>query len=98
MPRPPGPREKPSASRYRLIPPALRRLLRRAERVARQPILLRQIRISDPAFRGRVKQKPGYLLVEYQTAQPGYFWDVPIIEELLRRIEAGDTTAVLRED
>lgn len=80
------------------MPPGLRILIRRAEGLAGQPIVLRQVRTLDPAFRGRVTRKRAYLLLEYQTAQSGYFWDIPIIEELLRRIEAGETDALLRED
>jgi len=97
MPRRPDPHATPKQPGRGLLPPALRPVLRRAERAAGQPVVLRQVRTLDAAFRGRVRQKPGYLLVEYQTAQSGYFWDIPIIEELLRRIAAGDTTAVLRE-
>jgi len=80
------------------VPPGLRGRLRRAERLAGQPIVLRQVRATNPAFKGRVTRKSGYLLLEYQTAQSGYFWDIPIIEELLRRIEVGETNALLRED
>jgi len=90
--------EESANSRYHLVPPGLRSRVRRAERLAGQPIVLRQVRTLDPAFKGRITRKPGYLLLEYQTAQSGYFWDIPIIEELLRRIEAGETDALLRED
>jgi hypothetical protein len=67
------------------------------ERAIGMPIAVRGVRTSDPDFRGRVTQRPGYLLLEYQVAMAGYFWHVPIIEELLARIERGEREIVLRE-
>ena len=73
--------------------------LRRAEveRAVGMPILIRGIRTPDATLRGRVTLRGGYLLLEYQVAAAGYFWHVPIIEELLSRIERGERAIVLRE-
>lgn len=61
------------------------------------PIVIRGIRTPDRGLRGRVTPRAGYLLLEYQVAIAGYFWHVPIIEELLDRIERGEREIVLRE-
>ena len=60
-------------------------------------IVIRGIRAPDPSLRGRVSQRRGYLLLEYQVAQPGYFWELPVVEELLGRIAAGEREITLRE-
>ncbi len=78
--------------------PGLRPALRLAEAKAGVPIVIRGVRLSDPAFRGRVTRKAGFLLLEYQVSQAGYFWHIPIIEELLRRIQSGETEPQIREE
>ena len=77
--------------------PGLQQAIRLAESRAGVPIVIRGVRTPDPAFRGRVTKKAGYLLLEYQVSQAGFFWHIPIIEELLRRIQAGETAAEIRE-
>jgi hypothetical protein len=67
------------------------------ERAIGMPIVIRGIRTPDAGLRGRVTARPGYLLLEFQVAAAGYFWHVPIIEELLTRIERGEREIVLRE-
>ena len=67
------------------------------ERAIGMPIVIRGIRTPDPTLRGRVRLRPGYLLLEYQVAIAGYFWHVPIIEELLYRIERGEREIVMRQ-
>ena len=67
------------------------------ERAIGMPIVVRGIRTPDASLRGRVTPRAGYLLLEYQVAAAGYFWHVPIIEELLDRIERGEREIVLRE-
>jgi hypothetical protein len=67
------------------------------ERAIGMPIVIRGIRTPDRSLRGRVTRRPGYLLLEYQVAMAGYFWHVPIIEELLARIERGEREIELRE-
>jgi hypothetical protein len=78
-------------------PAGLQQSIRQAERAAGMPIVIKEVRVPDTAFRGRVTKKAGFLLLEYQVAQPGYFWHIPIIEELLRRIQAGESDAEIRE-
>jgi hypothetical protein len=63
----------------------------------KRPVLVRGIRVPDPGFRGRLQVEPSRVLIEYQVAQSGYFWHIPIIEELLDRAAAGRLTAELRE-
>lgn len=41
--------------------------------------------------------EPGRVLIEYQVSEAGYFWHVPIIEELLDRAAAGEQRAELRQ-
>jgi len=66
------------------------------ERQIRIRIVIRGIRAPDATLRGRVSRRRGYLLLEYQVAQPGYFWEVPVVEELLDRIAAGEREITLR--
>ena len=77
------------------LPPRLGDLHRRAEQAAGQPIRIRGVRTDRPGFRGRLSPHPGYLLLEYQVAQAGYFWHLPIIEELLARAAAGCREALI---
>lgn len=77
--------------------PGLQGALRLAEARAGMPIVIRGIRVPDPGFRGRVTKKACFLLLEYQVSQPGYFWHIPVIEELLRRIQAGQTETQIQE-
>jgi len=67
------------------------------ERAIGMPIVLRAIRTPDRTLRGQVTPRAGYLLLEYQVAIAGYFWHVPIIKELLDRIERGEREIVLRQ-
>jgi len=60
-------------------------------------IVIRGIRTLDPALRGRVTERQGYVLLEYQVAQPGYFWEVPVVEALLDRIAAGERELIINE-
>ena len=79
------------------LPPRLRDLHRRAEQAAGQPIRIRGVRTDRPGFRGRLSPHPGYLLLEYQVAQAGYFWHLPTIEALLARAAEGCRQAVIEE-
>lgn len=75
----------------------LERRRREVERRIGMRVVLRGIRTPDPRFRGRVSERPGYLLVEYQVAQPGYFWEAPVVEKLLDLVEAGERELELEE-
>jgi hypothetical protein len=54
------------------------------------------MRSPDPCFRGRLTVEPARVLIEHQSAQAGYFWHIPIIEELLDRAAAGELAAEIR--
>ncbi len=55
------------------------------------------MRTPDGGLRGRLTVEPDRVVVEYQVAQAGYFWHIPIIEELLARAAAGEHHAELRD-
>lgn len=59
-------------------------------------VSVRGIRTPDRELRGRLRVEPGRVVIEYQVAEAGYFWHIPIIEELLSRAAAGETAVELR--
>jgi len=79
------------------LPPALEHKRRRAERALGVPVRIRGVRTRHPSFRGRAVRRPGCVIVEYQVAAAGYFWHVPIIEEILDRLAAGETDIHLEQ-
>ena len=78
------------------LPPTIERKRRSLARALGRPVHIRGVRTPDPGFRGRLSVEPGRVIIEYQVAQAGYFWHIPIIEELLDRAAAGQPTADLR--
>jgi len=60
-------------------------------------VYVRGLRTPDRDLRGRLRVEPNRVLIEYQVSQAGYFWQVPVIEELLDRAAAGEQRAELRE-
>jgi len=78
------------------LPPALEEKRRALARALCRPIHVRGIHTPDPGFRGQLRVEPHRVLIEYQVAQHGYFWHLPIIEELLDRAAAGQARADLR--
>jgi len=79
------------------LPPRLEEKRRALARLLGRPVVVRGLRTPDPDFRGRLQVEPGRVLIEYQVAQPGYFWEIPVIDELLDRAAAGELTASVRE-
>ena len=77
------------------LPPELERKRRALSRSLGRPVTIRGIRTQDAAFRGRLRVEPARVVIEYQVAQQGYFWHIPIIEELLSRAARGETRAEL---
>ncbi len=80
------------------LPARLEKKRRQLQDVIGRPVIIRQVRTQDPHFRGRLRTAEDRLVVEYQVAQAGYFWDVDLIERLLLLALAGQTDSVLRED
>jgi hypothetical protein len=78
------------------LPPTIERKRRSLARALGRPVYIRGVRTPDSTFRGRLSVEPGRVIVEYQVSQAGYFWHIPIIEELLDRAAAGQPTAELR--
>ena len=76
---------------------ALEDRIREVEARTGKPIVVRGVRSDEPDFRGRLIARKGYYVVEYRDNVPGYFWHVPIIEELLRLIEQGQGSITLLE-
>lgn len=66
------------------------------ERLGR-PVVVRGVQTPDPNFRGRLRVEPGRVVVEYQISEYGYFWHIPIIEQLLARALEGECSVVLTE-
>jgi len=79
------------------LPPALESKRKRAERALGMPVRVRGVRTRHKSFRGRTVRRQGYMIVEYQVAASGYFWHVPIIEEILDRLAAGETRIHLED-
>jgi hypothetical protein len=73
------------------LPPSLEPQRRRAERALGMRVWVRGVRRQDHSFRGRAVRRRGWVVVEYQLAEGGYFWHLPIIEEILARLAAGET-------
>ena len=65
------------------------RLRRQAEQDLGLRVVLRPVQSPEPAFRGRLSRRPGYLLVEYADRTAGYFWDLDLLRELLDHARAG---------
>lgn len=72
------------------LPPALEPQRRQAERALGMPVRVRGVRTRERSFRGRAVFRRGYVLIEYQVEQAGYFWHIPIIAEILERLAAGE--------
>jgi len=79
------------------LPPLVEVKRRAVSQLLGRPVVVRGIRSPDAGFRGRLTVELGRILIEHQVAQAGYFWHIPIIEELLDRAAAGETTLELRE-
>jgi len=79
------------------LPPVLEQKRRGAEAALKRPVTVRGVHTTDPDFRGRLRVEPGRVVIEYQIAEHGYFWHIPIIERLLSLALAGETSAELRE-
>ena len=78
------------------LPPAVEQKRRSLARALGRPVHIRALRTPDADFRGRLRVEPSRVIIEYQVDQPGYFWHIPIIEELLDRAAAGHPAAELR--
>jgi len=59
------------------------------------PIRVRGVRTRHPSFRGRTVRRQGCMVIEYRVAEAGYFCHIPIIEEILDRLVAGETEVSL---
>lgn len=78
------------------LPPRLEEKRRALAGRLGRPVRLRGIRTPNGELRGRLRVDPRRVSIEYQVAQAGYFWHIPIIEELLDRAAAGETEVELR--
>ena len=78
------------------LPRPLERQRRALSRALDRPVRVRAVRTPDPELRGRLRVDPDRVIIEYQVSQEGYFWYVPIVEELLRRAAAGEREVELR--
>lgn len=62
-----------------------------------RPVVVRGLRSPDPGWRGRLRVSRRLALIEYQVAQHGFFWHIPIIEDLLARAAEGCQEVELRD-
>jgi hypothetical protein len=79
------------------LPEPVERRRREVETALGRTVVVRGIQTPDPEFRGRLRVEPGRVVIEYQIAEHGYFWHVPIIERLLLLALEGETSVELRE-
>lgn len=79
------------------LPPNLERKRRSLALSLGRPVFIRGLRTPDSTLRGRLRVEPARVLIEYHIPQTGYFWHIPIIEELLDRAAAGELSTELRE-
>jgi len=79
------------------LPRPLERQRRALSRALGRPVRVRAVRTPDPGLRGRLRVEPGRVIIEYQVAEEGYFWYVPIVDELLSRAAAGEREVELRQ-
>ena len=71
------------------------RLVQQAEKKIGKPLILRGLQSPDPEFRGRISDRPGYMLVEYQDDIAGYFWHYDTIRRLLALVAEGRRNVTL---
>lgn len=83
--------------RVEALPRALEAKRCSLERALGRPVRVRGIRTPDGELRGRLLVEADRVLIEYQVAEHGYFWHVPIIEELMNRAARGESRVELRE-
>ncbi len=79
------------------LPPELERRRQALAHALARPVHVRGMRTPDAGLRGRLRVERDRVVVEYQVTQAGYFWHIPIIEELLARAAAGECRVELRE-
>jgi len=79
------------------LPAGLEEKRRALERALGRPVRVRGVRTPDRGLRGRLRVERARVVIEYQVAEVGYFWHLPVIEELLDRAAAGEAWAELRE-
>ncbi len=75
----------------------LEQRIRQVEAETGKRIIVRGVRSDEADFRGRLIVHKGYCVLEYRDDEPGYFWHVPIIEELLRLVQEGRGSVTLLE-
>lgn len=78
------------------LPPLLEENRQALARALGRPVRVKGITTPDRELRGRLRVEPERVVIEYQIAEQGFFWHVPIIEELLARAAAGETAVELR--
>lgn len=78
------------------LPAPLERKRQALARALGKPVSVRGVTTPDRGFRGRLRVQQDRVVIEYQIAEQGYFWHIPIIEELLDLAAGGRTAAELR--
>ncbi len=73
------------------------RLKEQVERQIGKPVILRGLQSPAPEFRGRITERPGYVLVEYRDDVAGYFWHYDTIRRLLALVAEGQRNVTLCE-
>jgi hypothetical protein len=78
------------------LPPELEAKRGDLERALGRPVHVRGVRTPDLELRGRLRVERDRVVIEYQISEHGYFWHIPIIEELFDRAAAGHSSFELR--
>lgn len=73
------------------------RLREQVERQIGKPVTLRGIQSPELEFRGRITDRPGYILLEYRDEPAGYFWHYDTIRRLLTLAAEGQRNVTLYE-
>ncbi|MFA4029656.1 MAG: hypothetical protein GDYSWBUE_000949 [Candidatus Fervidibacterota bacterium] len=68
------------------------------ERVTALKVCIRGVRWEDERMRGRLRQVNDVLYVEFRDDNPGYFWHIDTVRELLRLAMLGHRNIELYDD
>lgn len=68
------------------------------ERMTALKVCIRGVRWEDERIRGRLRQVNDVLYVEFRDDNPGYFWHIDTVRELLRLAVLGHRNIELYDD
>jgi hypothetical protein len=72
--------------------------MERLEAVLGARLHFRLVHMPDPGLRGRVVEKRGVVEIECNDVNPGFFWHLDVLRELLTRLEGGEAAPITLMD